>query len=1001
MIGQTISHYKILEEIGAGGMGVVYKAQDTKLDRTVALKFLPPHISINKEEKQRFIHEAKAAAALNHINIVTIYEINEFEDQTYIAMEYLEGETLKDKIASGPLPINNAIDTAIQIAEGLQEAHQNHIVHRDIKSANIIITDKGQVKILDFGLAKLKGVTKLTKEGTTLGTVAYMSPEQASGDKVDHRSDIWSLGVLLYEMITGQLPFKGEYEQAIMYAIMNEEPEPITGLRTGVPVDLDRIINKLLAKDLSKRFQHADELIVDLKEVKQDSEPEKIPFKKKTKPEKTYKIPRRFLTIAGIFLLAAILLAAYLLFKGKPEPLKPLITPGDKPSLAVVYFENNSGDKNLDNWRSGLSELIITDLSQSRYIKVLPSDRIFGILKKLNLLEAKKYSSNDLKTIAAQGRASYVLKGSYMKAGENFIITAMLQNVVKGKIISSLKVESRGVEGIFQKVDELSKKVKLDLNLSLEQIKNDLDKEVAKITTSSPEALKYYMEGMRQSDFIQAILLMKKALAIDPEFAMAYRSMAAHYGNLGLMSEKRKYLQKALELSDRVSIREYYNIQGSFYSMSEKTYEKAFEVYKKLLQLYPVDFLGNHNLGILHRLLEQWDKAIQQFEKIRHSNRFITYEVLADSYKGKGLYDKSREVLEDWQINVSDNANVHRALSDNYICQGKYEHAITEADRVFFLDPTHYSNFLLRGCIYLLKGEMIKSEKEYLKLLEAEDYSFYGRSRLSALYLLQGKFEKSKDQLKQGIELPIKLGEREWESWFHLFLAYLNLKSGNSNEALKNCNKGWDSAVEVDKIDKQINALHLKGLIYLKMKSMDLTQKARDALEELIQKGMNQKLMRFYYHLMGMIELKNKNFSKAIEFFHKTLSLLHFQNIFWVYEYSNDHALFRNSLASAYYHAGDYYKAEEEYRKITSLTTGRLFYGDIYAKAFYNLGKIYQERGWKKKAIENFHKFIELWKDCDPEFQHLIKDAGKRVKELAGNTANHTSPSAAREQDKK
>jgi len=234
MIGKTISHYKILEKLGEGGMGVVYKAEDTKLRRTVALKFLPPELTRDSEAKERFIHEARAAAALNHPNICTIHEIDESEGQFFIAMEYVEGESLKDVI-EGNLPkvlnFREALDLASRVADGLNEAHGKGIIHRDIKPDNIMITSKGQAKIMDFGLAKLRGQTKLTREGTTLGTVAYMSPEQARGDEVDHRTDIWSLGVILYEMLTGHLPFRGEYDQAVIYAIMNEEPEAATGLR--------------------------------------------------------------------------------------------------------------------------------------------------------------------------------------------------------------------------------------------------------------------------------------------------------------------------------------------------------------------------------------------------------------------------------------------------------------------------------------------------------------------------------------------------------------------------------------------------------------------------------------------------------------------------------------------------------------------------------------------------------------------------------------------------
>jgi Tol biopolymer transport system component len=272
MIGKTISHYKITEHLGGGGMGIVYKAEDTRLDRFVALKFLPPGFGRDEEEKQRFIHEAKAASALDHQNICVIFDINETDDgQLYIAMACYDGETLKKKIERGNLKVDAAIDLAIQVAEGLTQAHQKDIIHRDIKPANILVTEQGVVKIVDFGLAKLAGQTKLTKATTTLGTAAYMSPEQTRGDEVDPRSDIWSFGVVLYEMLTGQLPFKGDYDQAVMYSILNEEPEPVTSLRTGIPLELERVIDKALEKEKEDRYQHADEMLVDLRRVKRDT----------------------------------------------------------------------------------------------------------------------------------------------------------------------------------------------------------------------------------------------------------------------------------------------------------------------------------------------------------------------------------------------------------------------------------------------------------------------------------------------------------------------------------------------------------------------------------------------------------------------------------------------------------------------------------------------------------------------------------------------------------
>ncbi len=268
MIGTTVSHYKIIEELGRGGMGVVYRAEDLKLKRTVALKFLPPHAVADKTEKERFAREAQAAAALNHPNIATVFEIDDSDEHPFIAMEFVEGKSLKDLLAAGQIKVQRAMDLAIQVAEGLHAAHEKGVVHRDMKSANVMVTDRDRVKIMDFGLAKLKGASLLTKQGTTLGTVAYMSPEQARGESVDHRSDIWSFGVVLYEMLTGRHPFPGEFEQAVVYNILNNEPEPISALRSGMPMELERIVNKCLAKEPGDRYQNIQEVPVDLRAVK-------------------------------------------------------------------------------------------------------------------------------------------------------------------------------------------------------------------------------------------------------------------------------------------------------------------------------------------------------------------------------------------------------------------------------------------------------------------------------------------------------------------------------------------------------------------------------------------------------------------------------------------------------------------------------------------------------------------------------------------------------------
>jgi tetratricopeptide (TPR) repeat protein len=355
-----------------------------------------------------------------------------------------------------------------------------------------------------------------------------------------------------------------------------------------------------------------------------------------------------------------------------------------------------------------------------------------------------------------------------------------------------------------------------------------------------------------------------------------------------------------------------------------------------------------------------------------------SYKHIAYSYAAKGLYDKARDILEFYLSDISDNAFIRFNLADNYLYQGKYNLAQAEAAKAFSLDPKHYYNSLIKGDIYHYKQDLINAEKEYLKLLETEEPKAYveGTKRLVALYLLQGMFEKSKEQAKQGIALAEMLDEAEWSSWFHLYLASMHLKSKNLEEALKEYDEALIIASEAGILDRQREALYFRGRVYTEMKFKDESQKMADELKELIGNGMNRKAMRLYYHLIGMIELEKENFSEAIESFNQALSLLPSQ-----FNPDDGQALFIDSLALAYYKAGDYEKARQEYERIIHLTTGRLFYGDIYAKSFYMLGKIYEEEDMQRQAIDHYERFLDLWKDADPGIAE-VEDAKNRLAEM-------------------
>jgi serine/threonine protein kinase/Tfp pilus assembly protein PilF len=982
--GSTFAgRYQIIEELGKGGMGKVYKVFDKEIQAKMALKLIKPEVSADKNTIERFRNELKIARDISHKNICRMYDLGKEAGNYFITMEYVSGEDLKSFIRrSRQLVIGTAIFIAKQVCEGLAEAHRLGVVHRDLKPGNIMIDREGNAKIMDFGIARSISVKGITGAGVMIGTPEYMSPEQVEGKEVDRRSDIYSLGIIIYEMVTGRVPFEGDTPFTIGVKHKSEIPKDPRELNAQIPQDLSRLIFKCLEKDKEKRYKCADELRADLEKIEKGIPTAERPVPKRTtataKPI-TLTISRKKLFVP-LSIIVAIAIICIGLWRFLPKHHVAPPPPSGKPSLAILYFENISGDKSLDPWETALTELLITKLAQSRYINVLSSDRIFSLLKRLNLQEARKYSTEDLVKVANEGGAIYTLSGSLMKAGKNIIMTLTLQKPRTGEVISPLNIECNGEEEIFPKVDELARTIKSDMNLSPDQIASDIDKEVGKITTPSPEAYKFYSEGRKyhnDGEYRKSIQLVEKAIAIDPRFAMAFRSLAVSYGNLGYYSESKKNLRNAFELSDRVSDRERYIIQSDFYSDSEKTYDKAIETYNKLLELYPNDYLGNCNSALLYASLEEWDKAIERNEAgIKYKDDSIQiYILVANDYMAKGLYEKAKEAPEFYIKTYGDNTSIRWELGQINLCQGKYAPALLEVEKALTLSPNNNDALWLRGFIYLCKGDSSEAEKHFEKLLASEEKTSHlgGRSGLASLCVLRGKFEEAKNHCEQGVDEAKKLSAWDSEAYFHLFLAYINLRSRNYERALKECDKAWAIASENELLGYQRISLFWKASIFLEMNQTDKAQQAAAELKSMIEKQLNKKLIRLYDILAGMIEFKRNNFNKAIDYFNEAVSLVPYQ-----YSINSEHAGFVDCLAQAYYKSGDMDKARQEYEKIISLTTGRIAYGDIYAKSFYMLGKIAEHQGDKGRAIGNYRKFLDLWKDADPGLPE-VADAKKHL----------------------
>jgi len=763
MIGTTILHYRIIEKLGEGGMGVVYLAEDTKLERKVAIKFLPRHIAANSEERERFKIEAKAAASLNHPNIATIYAIEETEDQMFISMEYIEGKELKDIVAAyrdKPLPINDVINYAIQVAEGLEAAHKKGIVHRDIKSQNIMITGDHKVKIMDFGLAKVMGGSQLTQVGSTIGTAAYMSPEQAQGEEVDNRSDIFSFGVVLYEMLTTRLPFNAEHQAALVYSVINETPQPVARFNDKVSEDFERIVFKSLAKDKEERYQHADDIIADLRRERKNIEYARADHDsmhstasqvKTQQPKKNFS--RYYISAAIVILLAVV--AAYFIFFNQGSEIN---------SIAVLPFSITSSDSSANILSDGITEGIINSLSSIPSLTVMSRNSVFRYVGE----------NVDVKEVGKKLDVKAVLLGRIAQAGDSYAISVELVDAANERHLWGAQYNKHASD-IYSLQGEVSKDISQQLRVKLT---GEEENRLTKNYTKNSEAYSLYLTGnyylnKRTRDALRkGIDYFNQSLEKDPNYALAYAGISQGYGLLAgnyYISPEEGYPKEreaarfALKLDDNlaeahasladvlnlydwnweeakleyrkaISLNPNYAEAHHWYAMAlanQGLFDEAISEIKHAQQLDPLSLRIGQNVGYIYYLTRQYDKAIDEVRKTIEIDSTFPYgnAELGDYYFMKGQYDIAYNAYLTEVRVTGDSTNIFLLACVNAVTGRKKEAMVLHAKlknistRMFV--PTSYFVFIEiylgnKNEAFVLLQKAIEEKDPYMIGLKSE-----------------------------------------------------------------------------------------------------------------------------------------------------------------------------------------------------------------------------------------------------------------------------------------